>query len=178
MISHKILLAAAAAALMSTPALAQADHGRGHHDGAEVSEQSKDEGGKGKGSTDNHKCLPHKVAYVASGTLVSESLTRDGGSQTYSGTVSVEITHTNHHAAADDNKTITYELTKVSVVFGLADTNNDGTVGLDDLAKGDRVRLIGKITAIAKHCTQEFTPTKTIRHIVFHAPISGSKGKS
>ena len=62
---------------------------------------------------------------------------------------------------------------KVHLTFGLADTNSDGSVGLDDLAKGDRVHLIGKITALAKKCSQTgFTATTTIRHIVVHAPPS------
>lgn len=121
----------------------------------------------------SHKCVPHKVAYVASGTLESWSLTlnKDG---TYSGTVTVKVTHTNHHAAADKGTIKQYkgkEVENVRVTFGLADTNKDGTVGLDDLAKGDRVKLIGKIEVLAEKCSQAgFESKTTLRHIVFHAP--------
>jgi hypothetical protein len=85
----------------------------------------------------------------------------------------VEVTHTNHHAAGDKGKTVTYTVANVHVTFGLTDTNSDGTVGVDDLAKGDRTQLIGKITALAKKCDQtEFKATTTIRKIVFHAPAT------
>ena len=122
----------------------------------------------------SHKCKPHRVGYVASGTLESWSLTQ-GSDGTYSGSVTVHVTHTNHHAAVDKPKTPTetheYKVEKVHLTFGLADTNNDGSVGLDDLAKGDRVQVIGKITAIAKKSSNTgFTATTTIRHIVFNAP--------
>lgn len=138
----------------------------------------------------SHKCTPHKVAYVASGLLVSQTLTLDGGAPgptvtaiaaalhpdahgTYSGDVTVDVKHTNHHARGDKGKTVTYTVSHVHVTFALPDVNNDGSSGLDDLAAGDRVKLIGKITALAKRCDQTgFTPTTTIRHIVFHGPPS------
>jgi hypothetical protein len=112
---------------------------------------------------------------VADGTLVSESLTKDEGAQTYSGKLEVEVMHTNHHAASNKGKTVTYEVSKAHVVLALKDTNKDGSVGLDDLAKGDRVHVIGKITALAPKCKGEFTATTTIRRIVFHAPAATKK---
>jgi hypothetical protein len=125
----------------------------------------------------SHKCMPHKVGYVAGGTLVSQKLEKNADG-TYSGELEVEVTHTNHHAAADKGKTVTYTLSKARVTFGLADTNSDGSVGLDDLAKGDRTHVIGKITALARKCAQgEFKATTTINHVVFHAPAT-SAGKS
>lgn len=120
----------------------------------------------------SHACRPHRVAYVASGTLVSEALTKNA-SGTYSGEVTVKVLHANRHAAGDVNPTTpkTYKVENVRVKFALADTNNDGSVGLDDLEEGDRVKLIGGITRLAKRCNQEgFTATTTIRRIVFHAP--------
>jgi hypothetical protein len=200
----KTLLAASAAALMTSPAwglpgLAPADQGKGHgppsttpnnsnnpgssHRSPEGTENT---GGKGNNGDiqhgngqDNkpdhpgssHKCKPHKVGYVASGTLVSQTLTKNADG-TYSGEVTVEIKHTNHHAAGDKG-TKTYPVTNVQVTFGLADTNNDGSVGLDDLKAGDQVKLIGKITKLAKKCDQTgFTATTTIRKIVFNAPVT------
>jgi hypothetical protein len=117
----------------------------------------------------SHKCMAHNVAYVASGTLTSQTLVKNTDG-TYSGSVTVNITHTNRHAAGDKG-TQSYTLTNVHVTFGLADTNNDGSVGPDDLTEGDGAKLIGKITTLAKKCDQSgFTATKTIRKIVFHAP--------
>jgi hypothetical protein len=118
------------------------------------------------------------VGYVAIGTLVSETLTKNTDG-TYSGELAVEVTHTNHHAAADKGKTATYTVANVHLTFGgLADTNKDGSVGVDDLVKGDRVHLIGKITALAKKCDQSgFKATTTIRKIVFHGPaMEAAKG--
>jgi hypothetical protein len=68
---------------------------------------------------------------------------------------------------------VTYKVENVHVTFGLADTNNDGSVGLDDLKVGDRVKAIGKITTLAKKCDQStFTAQLTIRKIVFHVPVT------
>jgi hypothetical protein len=207
MIVSKILLAASAAALMSTPAWAlpsQAPSNPGTADAPSTTPNNTDNpGSANRGSNDNqgsnsgdkgkgngkgshpgqsHKCTPHKVGYVASGTLVlvTPPLTTlvknvDG---TYSGTLEVEVTHTNHHAAADKGKTVTYNVSSVHITFGLKDTNSDGSVGLDDLKTGDRVQLNGKITTLAKKCSQTgFTAETTIRKIVFHAPASAKGGK-
>jgi hypothetical protein len=158
------------------PGAANRSH-KGNHSG------EKGAGHKGNHGSDNpghsnkpshpgqsHKCKPHNVAYVASGTLVSQTLTKNTDG-TYSGEVSVKVMHTNHHAMGDKGTTKTYKVEKVHVTFGLADINNDGSVGLDDLKEGDRVKLIGKITTLAKKCSQSgFTATTTIRRIVFHAP--------
>jgi hypothetical protein len=212
---RKILLAAGAAALMSTPAWAlptqtPSNGGTEHapattpvgppsttpnntnNPGSANRHSGKASGTGHKGSGDSgskgnsgaqhgnsgtthgksHKCVAHRVGYVASGTLVSQTLTKNADG-TYSGEVVVEVTHTNHHAAADKGKTVSYTVEKVHVTFGLADTNSDGSVGVDDLAKGDRTHLNGKITTLAKKCDQtEFKATTTIRKIVFHAPAT------
>jgi hypothetical protein len=204
MIVKRILLAASAAALMTSPAwalpgLAPADQGKGHgppsttpnntnnpgssHRSPEGTENTGGQGNNGNGQHgkgqngkpshpgNSHKCMPHKVGYVVSGTLASQTLTKNADG-TYSGEVTVEIKHTNHHAAGDKG-TKTYMVANVHVTFGLADTNNDGSVGLDDLKAGDQVKLIGKITTLAKKCDQTgFTVTTTIRKIVFNAPVT------
>ena len=197
MIVKRILLAASAAALMTGPAwalpgLAPADPGKGHRPSTTPNnannpgssrrspEGTENTGGKGNQGDGNqskpshpgnsHKCKPHNVAYVASGTLVSQTLVKNADG-TYSGVVTVVVNRTNDHAAADQGKTKGYKVENVHVTFGLADTNSDGSVGLDDLKAGDKVKLIGKITALAKKCGQSgFTPTTTIRKIVFNAP--------
>jgi hypothetical protein len=199
MIVKRILLTASAAALMTSPAwalpgLAPANQGKGHGPPSTTPnntnnpgsshrspEGTKNTGGKGhhgqSGNPGNsHKCKPHKVGYVASGTLVLvtpplTTLTKNADG-TYTGTLEVAVTHTNHHAAGDKG-TKTYTVTNVHVTFGLADTNSDGSVGLDDLKAGDQVKVIGKITALAKKCNQSgFTATTTIRKVVFNAPVT------
>ena len=151
--------------------------GKGNQSNGNQRNGNQGKGNEGKGNQgkpshpgSSHKCKPHKVAYVASGKLVSQTLTKNADG-TYSGKVTVEVKRTNHHAAGDKGTTKTYKTENVHVTFGLADTNSDGSVGLDDLKPGDRVKLIGKITALAKKCSQSgFTATTTIRKIVFNAP--------
>jgi hypothetical protein len=193
MIVKKTLLAVAAGALMAgpawaLPALAPANQGKGQRPSStpnnidnpgsshRSSEGTENTGGKDRkpsDSGDSHKCKPHKVGYVASGTLVSHTLTPNADGS-YSGEVTVEVKHTNHHAKGDNKATKPYKgLEKVHVTFGLADTNSDGSVGLDDLKAGDRVTLLGHITVLAKSCSHTgFTATTTIRHLVFHAPVT------
>jgi hypothetical protein len=138
------------------------DHGSGHPG----------QPGKPGHPGNSHKCKPHSVGYVASGTLVSQTLTKNADG-TYSGEVTVKVTHTNHHATGDLGATKAYKVERVHVTFGLADTNKDGGVGLDDLKEGDRAKLIGKITTLAKKCDKsQFTATTTIRKLVFHAPAA------
>jgi uncharacterized protein YdeI (BOF family) len=116
----------------------------------------------------SHKCTPHKVGYRAAGTLVSESLTQTQGAATprrsddrYSGTVTVDVKRANHHGATGSQ---TYTLDNGRVRF--YDANHDGTA---DVPKaGDRVRVKGKITALARKCdTTGFTPTVTVRKVEF-----------
>ncbi|HWY90673.1 MAG TPA: hypothetical protein VNY31_08380 [Solirubrobacteraceae bacterium] len=153
------------------------ENGEGHKgNGSERSVQSNgsdDPPNKPSHPGKSHKCKPHNVGYVASGTLVSQTLTKNADG-TYSGEVTVKVTHANHHAIGDLGTTKTYKVENVHVTFGLMDTNKDGSVGLDDLKEGDRVKLIGKIAALAKRCDQSgFTATMTIRKVVFHAPPVG-----
>jgi hypothetical protein len=182
---RKMLLAASAAALMSTPAWAlpsqASTHATGH--GPSTTPNNVDNPGKGHGSGNqsgtpgthgkSHKCKPHSVGFIVSGTFVSQTLTLNPDG-TYKGDVVVTVTHTNHHAVGEKEGKVTivektYPLTKVHVTFGLADTNADGSAGLDDLKVGDRVMLIGKVTKLAKKCDDsKFTAQKTIRKVVFN----------
>ena len=145
--------------------------GKGNQSNGNQGKGDQGKGNQGKPSHpgSSHKCKPHKVAYVASGKLVSQTLTKNADGS-YSGKVTVEVKRTNHHAASDQGTTKTYKPENVHVTFGLADTNSDGSVGLDDLKAGDRVKLIGRITALAKCSQSGFTATTTIREIVFNAP--------
>jgi hypothetical protein len=172
------VLAASIATLMSSPAWATP----GHAPSSEGNAHSH------HGDAHPHRCQPHRVAYIASGLLVSQTLTLDDGSNpppttstvaalhqdggdTYSGDVTVDVKRTNHHAAADKGKAVTYTVSHVRVRFGMPDANGDGKVDLTDVQPGARVKLIGKVTKLARRCDQSaFTPETTIRQIVFHAP--------
>lgn len=122
----------------------------------------------------SHKCTSHRVAYIASGTLQEANLTKNADG-TYSGEIAVVVTHVNHHAKLDKATTQKYTLTNARLVFAITDTNNNGA-GVDDLKtgeKGDRVKLIGRITTLAKHCDHsKFTAQRVIRQVVFHDPQS------
>ena len=118
----------------------------------------------------SHKCKPHNVGFIASGTLVTYGLTQSAGQDTpndtsddrYSGTLAANITHTNHHAkGVSGSQTVT--LTNVRV------TSGDGVA--QPPAAGTRVKLIGKVTAVSKKCTDKSAAgTVTYRKVVFTAP--------
>lgn len=203
---RKILLAAGAAALTTTPAWAlpgraPSNEGTAHAPatvpvgppqttpvGSPDGSGSHGSGPQGHGKSGgqhgkSHRCVAHKVGYVAAGTLVSQTLTLDGsgtapGSSashptrpTYSGDVTIAVTRTNHWARGDKGTTKTYTLVHAHVVLGLADQNGDGRVDLADLAAGDRVKVIGKVTVLRRGCDKSgFTPTITIRQLIVHAP--------
>jgi hypothetical protein len=158
MIARKIALAACAAALTTSPAWA---HGRDDHPTPPAR---------------SHHCTPHKVGYVAAGTLSAQTLTldvpaTDRGTPTYSGDVTIDVTKANHAAKADKRTTKTYTLDHARVVFGLDDQNSDGRVDLGDVAAGDRAKVIGKVTVLNRRCDQTgFTPTLTIKKLIVHAP--------
>jgi hypothetical protein len=117
------------------------------------------------------KCTPHSVGYKAKGTLVSVSLTQTAGSGTakrgddrYSGTLTVDVTKANHRAPTGEQ---TYTLADVRVKFYDSDHNH----AADDPKPGDRVKVHGKMTQLAKKCDQTgFTSTITVRKVDFKAP--------
>ncbi len=179
MTARKTFLIASSAALVGLPTWAAASSASSSHSqGAAAPGQTKDadEHGTSHGAAGthgkpggSHKCKPHGIAFVLTGELGSQALTKNSDG-TYSGEVTLkEVTHTNHHAKGT-KAPYTEKLTNVHVTFGLADTNNDGSVGLDDLKEGDGVKLIGKITRIAKKCHNTFEAKITIRKVVFSAP--------
>lgn len=180
MMLRKILLVAGATALMTTPAWALPGRAPSNdgtaHAPATVPAGAPNGHGHGGGHGKSHRCVAHRVGYVAAGTLVSQTLVLDtpatpNARPSYSGDVTIAVTRTNHAARGDKGTTKTYTLAHARVVLGLADQNNDGSVGLDDLAAGDRVKVIGKVTVLRRGCDQSrFTPTTTIRQLVVHAP--------
>jgi len=177
MIVRKVLLLACAAALTTSPAWAHPGRAPSNDGAAPTGTTGHDHG---RGSGHSRRCLAHKVAYVAAGTLVSQTLVLDtptstdrSSRPTYSGDVTIAVTRTNHQARGDKGTTKTYTLVHARVTFALDDQNNDGSVGLDDLAAGDRVQAIGKVTALRRRCDQTgFTPTIAIQKLIVHAPAA------
>jgi len=180
MIVRKALLAACAAALTTSPAWAlpgnaPSNDGTGHAPATGPAGH-----GNGGDHGRSHRCVAHGVAYVAAGTLVRQTLALDAQTSsdrpsrpTYSGDVTVDVTRTNHQARGDKGTTKTYTLAHGRVLFHLTDQNNDGSVGLDDLAAGDRVKLLGKVTVLRRRCDQTgFTPAITIQKLIVQAPAA------
>jgi len=119
----------------------------------------------------SHKCQPHKVGYKASGTLVTATITQTAGSTTpehrddrYSGSVTVDVSKANHHSPTGEQ---TYTLDSARVKFYDSDHNQVA----DEPQAGDRVKVKGKITRLAKKCdTSDFTSTITVRRVEFKPP--------
>src|SRR5438874_1321280 len=197
MFIRKTLMAATAAALVSAPAWALSSNGISNRAPSTTPvrppsstpnnlaspghlKREDNDGQHGNGATGksgphgkSHKCAPHRVAYVAAGTLAKEFTPTKNADGTYSGDVTIKVKRFNHHAKVATETEKTYTLTNAHLVFAISDTNNDGSAGTDDLKVGDLVALIGKITTIAKKCDHsKFTPQVTIRQVVFHDPRS------
>jgi hypothetical protein len=148
-IASLALAAAVAAPAQAHNSNAQAQNGKSH-------------------DSKSHKCKPHAVGFSASGTLESQALTQTKGADTakrgddrYSGTVTVTVKRANHGAATGSQ---TYTLDNGRVKF--YDANHDGTA--DQPKAGDRVKVHGKTTKIARKCDSSgFTPTVTVRAVQF-----------
>ena len=83
------------------------------------------------------------------------------GASRYTGPIRVHVTRANHHAVGAKGTDVTYTLTNAKVTFG---------TGANPPTAGDRVKVIGKITAIGKKCDQSgFTPTITVRKVDVHS---------
>ncbi len=109
----------------------------------------------------SHKCVAHKVAYTASGTFVSWAATKNANG-TYTGTITVHVTKANHHATGAKGNAVTYTLADTKVVFGKT---------ANPPAAGDRVKLIGKITEVAKKCSDHSDAgTITLRKVDIRTP--------
>jgi hypothetical protein len=141
----------------SHPSQAQGGGGNDNGTRSNSSSSSGSSHGKGHHNGKSHKCVAHNVAYIASGTLVSFAATQNSDG-TYTGTITVHVTRTNHHGATDRNSDVTYTLTNARVRFG------KGTSATD--TGPDRVKVIGRITTLARRCDQTgFTPTVTVRRV-------------
>jgi hypothetical protein len=154
------------AAAVAIPGSALANHKPPQPPGqAKVKDQGKSEQAHGN----SHKCKAHSVGYIVSGTLTSYGLTQTAGAQTpadtsddrYSGTLGLTVTQTNHHAATlTGAQTLTVTDVRVSFGEGVAKPP----------AVGTRVKLIGKVTKVAKKCTDQSAAGQvTYRKVTFTA---------
>jgi hypothetical protein len=125
----------------------------------------------------SHKCTPHKVGFNASGKLESAALTQTAGADTatrkddrYSGTVTVDVKRASHKAPTGSQS---YTLDNDRVKF--YDANHDGTA--DEPKAGDRVKVKGTVTRLAKKCDQSgFSSTTDVRRVEFRpAKVKPSK---
>ncbi len=112
------------------------------------------------------QCVPKKIGYKASGELISNGLTQTAGADTakrrddrYGGTLTINVTKANHKAARGE-QTYTVENARVRFHPHSATTPREG----------DRVKVSGRRTKLAKHCgPSNFTPTVTVRKVDFKA---------
>lgn len=124
----------------------------------------------GSDDAGSQKCKPHAVAFTAKGTLENASLTQTQGADTtarrddrWSGDVTVDVKKASHHGATGSQ---TYTLSDARVKF--YDANHDHAA--DPPKAGDRVRVKGRFTRLAKKCDQTgFTSTTTVRRVEFKA---------
>jgi hypothetical protein len=112
-------------------------------------------------SPKSHKCSAHEDAYTVSGSFESWSVSPGAKPGTYTGTITIDVTKGNHHAKGQTGpQTYTLDNTKVK----LRKRANPPTAG-------DRVKLIGKITTIAKKCTdQSGAGTITVKKVDIKPP--------
>ena len=126
-------VAVAGALAVAVPAIAQADKGGNQ--------------GNKTHPAQSHKCKAHNSAYIESGTIsATTTSTLASSNGTWSGTLVVDVTRTNHAARADKGQTVTYSFPtngNVRVRFGH---------GVTALTAGERVKLIGKLATVAKKC--------------------------
>ena len=112
----------------------------------------------------SHKCAPHNVAYVESGTVdaTTASTLAKNSDGTWTGTLAVHVTRTNHAARKDKDTVVPEMFTNAKLHVNFADNTTGFT-------SGERVKLLGKLATLAKRCTPPSTPaTPVFRMIVVH----------
>jgi len=156
---------AACLAVAAVPAIAAADKpqdpaSQGHRQGQT----------KANGQGHSKRCKKPTVSkgWVVKGTYTSWTGTQDNASDpktTYSGTLTMTVTHTNHHAKG---ATSPFTFSHAKVKFDSPTATGPVT--------GDNAKLIGKIVVARKGCATQAaaaTPsvgTVTIKKIVFSTP--------
>jgi len=161
-------IAAAATLAVAVPAAAHPGPGD-HHSGSSHSQATE----HSKRSEHSRKCMAHHPAFVESGTVDSTtpSTLAKNADGTWSGTLVLDVTRTNHWARADKSKTVTYTFTnaKLTVKF------DNGTTGF---TAGERVKLIGHIAAEGRHCTSTGTAAAPEFRMVTVHPVRSTDSTS
>jgi hypothetical protein len=149
-------IAAAGALAMAAPAAAKPGHAKHASHPAHPSQPGT-----------SRKCTAHEAAYIASGQFVSRAATQSANG-TWTGTITVHVTRSNHHAASAKGTDVTYPLSNTKVTFG---------EGGNPPAAGDPVKVIGKVSDVAKKCTQSGSSTQiTVRKVHIRAAKSRPTG--
>jgi hypothetical protein len=120
--------------------------------------------GKADPGSQSHKCKPHNVGYVESGRVGAgtPSTLAQNSDGSWSGTLVVDVTRTNHWAKADKGTTVTETFTDAQLRVRFDATASGFTAG-------ERVHLIGKLAVVAKKCTATGSPASPVfRMIVVH----------
>jgi hypothetical protein len=96
----------------------------------------------------SHRCTPHDVAYIESGTVDSAitSTLAANPDGSWSGTLVVDVSSADHWAKADKGTTVTFTFTNAHLIVRF-----DGSV--TGLAAGERVKLLGKLAVVPHNCT-------------------------
>ena len=122
-------------------------------------------GGKTNSAAQTHRCAPHKVAYVASGTITASTMTQNPDG-TWSGMLTYTVTHHNQWAKSDPGSAT---LSNLKVTF-----DN----GAADFSTGNQVKLIGKVQVVRSKghnaCSNPGVQagTVTVRKVVVSPPAS------
>lgn len=116
-------------------------------------------------SSNSHKCAPHNVAYIVSGTVGSTpaSTLAANSDGTWSGSTAIAVTQTNHWARAVKGTTQTYTFTNSKLTVDMAS-------GATSFAAGETVKLIGKIAVVNKKCTAPATAAQPVFRMAVVSP--------
>jgi ribosomal protein L31 len=167
--------AAALTAAVGTLAIAVpagAHPGSAGHPGASnhaAENSSKSHGGGANHPSQSHRCRPHQVAYVESGTIDSAtpSTLAANSDGTWSGTLIVDVTSANHWAKADRSKTVTYTFNASKLKVRFADRASG-------FSAGEPVKLIGKLATQAGPCTATGTAASPVFNRVVVHPVAST----
>ena len=159
MIRKLMMVSASVGALaVAVPAIAQADKG-----GNPSNNAGKNHPTHPSHPTQSHKCQPHNVAYVVSGTIdAATASTLAGSNGVWSGALVVDVKTTSHAANAVKGTTVTYTFTSANlrVRFGH---------GVTGFSAGERIKLIGKLATVGKKCMPLSPPaTPVFSKVIVH----------
>jgi hypothetical protein len=155
-VKAKVAMLASAAGALAIAVPAAAHPGPNHHNNGNH--------GNGNGEGKSHKCKPHNTGYIESGTVdvataSTLAMNTDG---TWSGTLVVDVTRTNHWAKGAKGTTVTTTFTNAELKVHF-----DG--GTSGFTGGERVKVIGKLAVVGKKCPALTPPaTPMFRMVVVH----------